>query len=115
MEESPADIQHHIVYHKLCFSNFASIYCFKHSSQSFQFFVTWLLLENVQIVHQIYLMEYGVQFRMKKLIDPSLCWGSVDADLWLWPVVQNNISTSTKRHKCYSGVCKKQNCRFLHE
>lgn len=81
MEESPADIQHHIVYHNSCFSNFASIYCFKHSSQSLHFFVTWLQLDNVQIVHQIYLMEYDVQFRMYKLIDPSLCWGSVDADL----------------------------------
>lgn len=64
MEESPADIQHHIVYHNSCFSNFASIYCFKHSSKSLHFFVTWLQLDNVQIVHQIYLMEYDVQFRM---------------------------------------------------
>lgn len=144
MKEPASDIQHHIVYHDGAiqvkpkykdetivsisqwtdaFLIFASIYCVKHSSQAVHLFRYMATIRKgaERSPNSCNWREYDVQFRLKKSIDSSLSWGSVDAELWLFymqPVVQNNIPTPTKQFKCYSynfqGVCEKQNCRFLH-
>ncbi|CAC5390298.1 unnamed protein product [Mytilus coruscus] len=65
--------------------------------------------------------RYDEQFRLKKIRMPSCNWGTVDLELWLLFMyddnTQNNQNHVTNVYKCYdynNGSCTRPNCHYSH-
>lgn len=103
---------------------YASIYLEKHPLQAISLFRYMSTIKRGAASNNSGWLDYDVQFRLKKSVDSSLNWGSIDAELWLFymqTVNKTQLSNqSTRRYlKCYAynyeGVCQKQYCKYLHQ
>jgi hypothetical protein len=107
---------------------YASIYVQKHPSQAIPLLRYISTMKKGASNHNLGWIDYDVQFRLKKSVDSSLSWGSIDSELWLFYMqpgqgqksLQTN-STYNKQYqlKCYDfnyqGYCQKQNCKYFHQ
>ncbi|VDI41690.1 Hypothetical predicted protein, partial [Mytilus galloprovincialis] len=65
--------------------------------------------------------RYDEQFRLKKIRMPSCNWGTVDLELWLLFMYDDNTQFNpnpvTNAYKCYdynNGSCTRPNCHYSH-
>lgn len=109
------------------FAIFASVYLVKYPTEGIPLFRYMALIKRGAEKVKGNLLDYDIQFRLKKSFNISLCWAYVDA-VWMLYMQSSTSVTNLQsrqqslqpvlRNKCYKfsyqGICNRSNCNYLH-